>query len=613
MAKKLYTEGYIADIAEAIRLKQDGSAGTFLPSQMAGAVRLLPYGGVQSHHYEEAARVLGNILTWKQGKTNTLIFGAVSDIHVYANSSQYGPNSEASIRHAAFHLETVGKIAGCDFVVNLGDNCWENGIGTDNAFEGASYSMNALMGAMNGITSYAVPGNHDKCDNTQKQFNLIGAVNEFDNHGTTQIRGYGYKDMEDKKIRIICLNCVDYLNASGGYGMSYEQKDWLMRSLDLSGKSDGADWKILLLSHFPLDFTGGDYNTGADLKTILDSYTAGTTASITVNSSYALNETPSGYPTYSSGKLVYNYSGKNVAKIIANIHGHIHTNAYGNMADNNILRMSTPNTCFYLNKTESYPDNGDYSISTTEGAKLAKTAGTAKDTSLTFYCFDLDNETVTAFGCGANTDRVASYKDAVVYTVSYSMTNVASSNTSNKAVEGTAYTTTLTGTDGAVIKTVKVTMGGTDITSTAYKNGVVTISNVTGNIAITAVAEVELPYTNLFVESDVQLSTRFNGSGDIVEGSFWCVSTYIPAVEGDIIRVYLANGVWSDFPQRAVATYNSSKASTGKHLYVVNCTTSSDGHTLTATVPAGTAYVRISGLPYNNATGTIITKNEEIV
>lgn len=565
-----------------------------------------------TYYYEESARVVQNILAFKAAHPNNLIFGAVSDNHVYANNAQYEAQSKASIRHGAFALETVGAMVGADFVVNLGDNCWENGIDTANAFEGASYVMEKLKPAFSRLTCYAVPGNHDKCDDTQKLFDLVGAVNSFDNYGTTRIRGYGYKDVTSKKLRIICLNCVDYLRASGGYGMSYEQKDWLMRSLDLSGKSDGAQWKILLLSHFPLDFTGGDYNTGADLKTILDSYVAGTTASITVNSSYALNESPSGYPTYSSGKLVYNYSGKNVAKIIANIHGHVHTNAYGNMDGSNILRMSTPNTCFYLNKTESYPDNGDYTISSAEAAKLVKTANTAKDTSVTFYCFDLDKETVTAFGYGANTDRVASYKDAVVYTVSYSLTSVASSNSANKAVEGSSFTTTLTGTGGAIIKTVKVTMGGTDITSTAYKDGVVTISNVTGNIAITATAEVELPYTNLFVPADVKLSTRFNSSGAIVDGSFWTMETYIPVAQGDVIRVYNPNALWNDFPQRAICTYNSSKTYVSG-LYVSNCTQSADDHTITYTIPSGVAFIRISGAPYNKADGVILTKNEEIV
>lgn len=597
---------------EAISLKDaNGNTVLFQPAQDV----------VPTYYYEESARVVQNILAFKAAHPNNLIFGAVSDNHVYANNAQYETQSKASIRHGAFALETVGAMVGADFIVNLGDNCWENGINTANAFEGASYAMEQLKPALSRLTCFAVPGNHDKCDDTQKLFNLIGSVNSFDNYGTTQIRGYGYKDLTSKKLRIICLNCVDYLNASGGHGMSYEQKDWLMRSLDLSGKSDGAQWRILLLSHFPLDFTGGDYNTGADLKTILDSYVAGTTASITVNSSYALNESPSGYPTYSNGKLVYDYSGKNVAKIIANIHGHVHTNAYGNMDGSNILRMSTPNTCFYLNKTESYPDNGDYSITAQEAAKLVKTANTAKDTSVTFYCFDLAQETVTAFGYGANTDRVAAYKDAVVYTVSYSLTSVASSNSTTKAVEGTSFTTTLTGTGGAVIKMVTVTMGGTDITSTAYKDGVVTISNVTGNIAITATAEVELPYTNLFSTSDPDYSVgRLSSSGAVNTGyTGGFVSGFVPAVYGDVIRAKSANTAFgTNFG--VLAFYNSSKGYIDQ-IYVNDgagrLVVSSDGKefSCTTSILAGKfqamAFIRVMG--YGSPDGFIITKNEEIV
>jgi hypothetical protein len=67
------------------------------------------------------------------------------------------------------------------------------------------------------------------------------------------------------------------------------------------------------------------------------------------------------------------------------------------------------------------------------------------------------------------------------------------SNSETQAVEGTSYTTTIipTDTDGT-IKTVIVTMGGTDITNSCYSNGVITIEKVTGDIAIKAVVELPL-------------------------------------------------------------------------------------------------------------------------
>lgn len=453
---------------------------------------------VPSYHFVEAARVLENIENFKTSHPNNLVFGAISDIHVYNGNATYEAKSKTAIKNAAFALETVGAMVGCDFIVNMGDNCWENGIDTDNALIGAKYSINALKPAFDRLTSFNLVGNHDKSDYTQMQYNLIGVHNDFDVASSTAIRGFGYKDYTNKKVRVIVLNTCDYLNASGGCALSYEQKDFLMRALDLSAKSDFANWQILLLSHIPLDWNGGDYNYYTDLQAILNAYEDGTTANITVNTSYAKNETPSNYATYSSGKLVYNYSGKNVAKIIANIHGHVHTNKVSKIANTNIARVATANACPDLNKTESYPDYGDYSITATEAAKIVKVSGTAKDTSATFYCIDLDNQTIYAFGYGADIDRTIIYKTIATYKVTLNLTNVTASNTVTSIAEDEIYNNTLTADSGYNISTVKVTMGGVDITSECYDGGVIKISSdndgkiITGDIVITATATMPL-------------------------------------------------------------------------------------------------------------------------
>lgn len=78
---------------------------------------------------------------------------------------------------------------------------------------------------------------------------------------------------------------------------------------------------------------------------------------------------------------------------------------------------------------------------------------------------------------------------ATVYAVTYNLTNVTASNDVLYAAENSVYTTTLTAPDGYVFDSVTVTMGGKDITASAYIDGAVTIANVTGDIVITAVAE----------------------------------------------------------------------------------------------------------------------------
>lgn len=73
-------------------------------------------------------------------------------------------------------------------------------------------------------------------------------------------------------------------------------------------------------------------------------------------------------------------------------------------------------------------------------------------------------------------------------TITYNLSYVSSSNTATSISGGSSYSTTLTATGERTINTVRVTMGGSDITSTAYSSGTITIPNVTGNIVITATA-----------------------------------------------------------------------------------------------------------------------------
>lgn len=486
MANKLYEESDIKAIADAIRVK-NGSSSTYQLWQMADEILAIETQDetVPTHFYTEAFKVVQKIADFKKTHPNNLVFGTISDNHVYANNATYEKLSKSSVRYGAFALETVGAMVECDFVANLGDNCWENGSETDNAYQGSLYVVSITQPFHERLTSFSLVGNHDKNVDPNVFYELIGQYNDFDVRSDTHVRSFGYKDFADKKVRVICLNTCDYLLISGGCALSYEQKDFLMRALDLSAKTDCAEWQILLLSHIPLDWNGGDYNFHADIKAILDAYVDGTTASITVNSSYAKNETPSSYATYSGGKLVYNYSGKNLAKIIANIHGHVHTDVYGKIADNDILRMATPNTCFYLGKAESYPDYGDYSID----AVISRTANTPTETSATFYCIDLDKQVVYSYAYGAGNDRVVPYKEATTYTVTYNLTDVTCNNTATSAVEGTSYTAILSVGSDYAIDSVTVTMGGVDVTSSVYSNGVITIAEVTGNIVITAKAK----------------------------------------------------------------------------------------------------------------------------
>lgn len=505
MANKLYEETDVQAIAETLRLKRNGSTDTYTVSEMDDGVLSLPMGNIPSYHYAEAGRVVKRLLELKELYPNNIIFGTISDNHVDKSTA----STMTSARHAVYALESVGSMA-CDFVANLGDNVSGTNIDNDTDYANAVYMENASRCAMTDLTAYNLVGNHCKSNSTQKIYDLIGKYNVFDAYSTTRIRGFGYKDYADKKVRVICLNTCDYWNGQGGNGMSYEQKDFFMKALDLSSKSDFAEWTIIVLSHIPLDFLGGDYNKGADLKAILKAYDAGTSVSITVNSTYASQQNESG--KY-SGTLTYNYSGKNAPRVI-NVHGHVHTNVYGKLVfiDDNteldIVRVATPNSSFNGNaSTDRYTAYGNYSITTTEAAKIKKVANSKADTSATFYFIDLDKQVIYSVGYGADIDRTVIYESVPTFAVSYNLKNCVISNTTNVIAEGSAYTANITPNEDAKIDSVIVTMGGVDITANAYANGVINIANVTGDIVITVSASVPL-WTETISGADIAVATR---------------------------------------------------------------------------------------------------------
>lgn len=74
------------------------------------------------------------------------------------------------------------------------------------------------------------------------------------------------------------------------------------------------------------------------------------------------------------------------------------------------------------------------------------------------------------------------------WSVTSMLTNATSDNSANSVAKGGSYSATITAEKGYTISNVAVTMGGVDITATAYANGVITIASVTGNVTITVEA-----------------------------------------------------------------------------------------------------------------------------
>ena len=79
-------------------------------------------------------------------------------------------------------------------------------------------------------------------------------------------------------------------------------------------------------------------------------------------------------------------------------------------------------------------------------------------------------------------------EDNTYYTVTATLTHCTSDNDATKVLAKKSYKATLTAGTGYTMEGATVTaltMGGVDISSTAYDDGVISIPRVTGNIVIT--------------------------------------------------------------------------------------------------------------------------------
>ena len=322
----------------------------------------------------------------------SITFIAMSDAHQLDTTA----NIVTGNLHAGMAAKILAyAVPNLDFCCYLGD--YTAGSGTTTIAEGKQHfaEINAdIDEAFKGIPQFRTLGNHDSLQYSATQngsvlsvaelYGLVGKYCEGVTYGSTT-EGYCYRDFTAKKLRVICLNTAE--NTQKEY-VSDAQKLWFANTL----KSVGAntDWKVLILSHHPLDWGGV-----CMLSNIVKAYVDG--GSITV----------------SSGNTI-NFSGSNKAKILAAVHGHVHcfkaaklnSISGGAGTEYNTWRIATPNMCFARNN--EYGQNGNaeyYGVEFGEEQTYAKTAGGANDTSFVVNVCNPSEETVYSFCYGAGYDR----------------------------------------------------------------------------------------------------------------------------------------------------------------------------------------------------------------
>ena len=103
-----------------------------------------------------------------------------------------------------------------------------------------------------------------------------------------------------------------------------------------------------------------------------------------------------------------------------------------------------------------------------------------------------------------------------VFTITNTLTNCTSSNSATSINYGSQYSATITANSGYTLENavVTVTMDGVDVTSTAYNNGVISISSVTGSLVITIVAQAVQP-TGLTAYATAQPGVTYTAVSDL--------------------------------------------------------------------------------------------------
>lgn len=327
---------------------------------------------------EEAEATIAKVFT-HGSLGRTIRFVAISDTHEDSAEVQ-NPQITISNKHAGQAIKYIADRIGLDFVAHLGDasscGAWAETYEPDVLRDDIKNINKFIFSGVRGTKTAFIPGNHDMISMDGYSLLNSGAYILFGNlcsGNKDRLGGWGYFDIDDAKVRVIYLNTSDSPSSAAYLALTQSQKDWLCETLiDVNTKDNSDEWKVILLSHAPLDFGGANISTE-----ILLPYVNG--------------------GSYNS----YSFDGKNSAKIISNIHGHVHCFSYGYIGGK-IRRFTIPNACFiganhYVQKTE-YADWADT-------VTYNKTANSGKDTAFSLVTIDLDSGKCYVDNYGAGIDR----------------------------------------------------------------------------------------------------------------------------------------------------------------------------------------------------------------
>lgn len=393
-------------------------------------------------------------------KSDSIISLTMSDAHQLSVGEVGADNVRSGNAHAGIAAKYIAKRIPLTFAAYLGDYTTGNNNTTTAEGKGHFSEVNDIIApAFEGVPNFRTVGNHDDLHHsatlnganlpTQTTFAYIGVWNNGGEYGDST-NGYCYRDIDYKKLRIICLNTDD---GNVGEAFTTAQQTWFKNALKDVGSRVG--WNVIILSHHPLDW--GAVNAASN---ILYDYHEGTGV----------------------------FEGSNNARVLLALHGHVHCYKYdqlnrisdGACVPYGIYRMATPNMCF--NRNNEYGRNGTteyFGIEFGESATYDKIAGTTSDTAFTVNVINPSDEMVYSYHYGAGYDREFSIAESSVSVTGVSI----SPNVLSLEVDSNTTLTVTVSPSNATNKTVTWASSAPNIASVS--NGVVTGVEV-GNAVITA-------------------------------------------------------------------------------------------------------------------------------
>lgn len=382
--------------------------------------------------------------------------------------------------------------------------------------------------------------------NARTSYNGIGTSFNFANgKGTAPIMltGHTHKDFVDvfdNDVVVLSTSAdswafandrPDYYTHANGttteHALDFVLFDPTAKTMDAIRIGAGAN------RHFEF---GSNRGLKCAIKNTLSNCTSNNSAT-TAYKSYAATITPkSGYKMGSCavtmrGADMSNYVSTEESKAsinLPNLIGDIVINASA-VAIGNYSVTNNLTNCTNSNSATSVTEGASYTATITakSGYNLQSVSCTMGGTAQT-----VTNGKISISKVTGNIVITATATSIPVYTITNNLTNCTNSNTAVSVKQNDSYSATITANSGYTLVAVTCTMGGTANTVT---NGKISISNVTGNIVITASAIAQSAnYTNILAEvgyyDDNYLSgasgMKASSAGDVTTG-YIDVSSYV--------------------------------------------------------------------------------------